>query len=208
MRALQPLILERFGAKSNDLEAGDEGLCPMGRWLAAAQGRGRGLGSTGGGRGKKRKASAKNMVYSECGQWEWDKNATFDIERLIGKMVADGKTLVSIAERLTSPSVLTTHPSPSPSSSPLNPPLTSHHSPFTSHPHLSPSPADSHSRLTPQVPGRTGVKAGTILFKVLWEGYPEEIATWEDADNIHDDYIDAFEEDEDDDGEDDSEDES
>tara|TARA_B110000046_G_C12652995_1_gene257418 strand:- start:294 stop:476 length:183 start_codon:yes stop_codon:yes gene_type:complete len=60
------------------------------------------------------------------------------------------------------------------------------------------------------VPGRTGVKAGTILFKVLWEGYPEEIATWEDADNIHDDYIDAFEEDEDedDDGEDDSEDES
>jgi len=37
------------------------------------------------------------------------------------------------------------------------------------------------------VPGRTGVKAGTILFKVLWEGYPEEIATWEDADNIHDD---------------------
>ena len=54
------------------------------------------------------------------------------------------------------------------------------------------------------------MKAGTILFKVLWEGYPEEIATWEDADNIHDDYIDAFEEDEDedDDGEDDSEDES
>ena len=93
------------------------------------------------------------MVTSECGQWEWEATARFDIERLIGKMVADGKT---------------------------------------------------------PVPGRTGVKAGTILYKVLWEGYPEEIATWEDADNIHDDYIDAFEDDDsdDDDGEDDSEDES
>ena len=37
------------------------------------------------------------------------------------------------------------------------------------------------------------MKAGTVLYRVLWEGFPEEIATWEDADNIHDDYIDAFE---------------
>ena len=50
----------------------------------------------------------------------------FDIERLIGKMVADGKT---------------------------------------------------------PVPGRTNVLAGTILYKVLWEGYPPDIATWEEADN-------------------------
>ena len=57
------------------------------------------------------------------------------------------------------------------------------------------------------------MKAGTILYKVLWDGWPEEIATWEDADNIHDDYIDAWEggeegEEGDDDGEDDSDDES
>ena len=43
------------------------------------------------------------------------------------------------------------------------------------------------------IPGRTNVRAGTILYKVLWDGYPPEIATWEEADNIHDDYIDVFE---------------
>ena len=35
-----------------------------------------------------------------------------------------------------------------------------------------------------EVPGRTNVKAGTILYKVLWEGFPPEIATWEDEDDI------------------------
>ena len=28
---------------------------------------------------------------------------------------------------------------------------------------------------------------------MLWEGYPPEIATWEDAREIHDDFIDEFE---------------
>ena len=35
-----------------------------------------------------------------------------------------------------------------------------------------------------EVPGRTNVKAGTVLYKVLWEGFPPEIATWEDEDDI------------------------
>ena len=37
---------------------------------------------------------------------------------------------------------------------------------------------------TPVLAGPTSnVRAGTILYKVLWEGYPEEIATGEEADN-------------------------
>ena len=36
------------------------------------------------------------------------------------------------------------------------------------------------------VPGREGEKvpAGTVLYKVLWEGFPPEIATWEEEDQI------------------------
>ena len=34
------------------------------------------------------------------------------------------------------------------------------------------------------MPGRTNVPAGTVLYKVLWDGWPEEIATWEDEDDI------------------------
>ena len=34
------------------------------------------------------------------------------------------------------------------------------------------------------VPGRTGIKAGTVLYKVLWEGWPEELATWEEEEDI------------------------
>ena len=37
---------------------------------------------------------------------------------------------------------------------------------------------------TTQVPGRAGIKAGTVLYKVLWEGWPEELATWEEEDDI------------------------
>ena len=61
------------------------------------------------------------------GEWEWDSSQEFIIERLIGKMVADGST---------------------------------------------------------EVPGRSGIKAGTVLYKVLWEGWPEELATWEEEDDI------------------------
>ena len=35
-----------------------------------------------------------------------------------------------------------------------------------------------------EVPGRAGIKAGTVLYKVLWEGWPEELATWEDEEDI------------------------
>ena len=36
------------------------------------------------------------------------------------------------------------------------------------------------------VPGREGeeVAAGTVLYKVLWEGWPPEIATWEEEDQV------------------------
>ena len=37
------------------------------------------------------------------------------------------------------------------------------------------------------------MKKGTILYKVLWQGYPPEIATWEEAVCIHDDFIDDYE---------------
>ena len=39
------------------------------------------------------------------------------------------------------------------------------------------------------VPGRLGIKAGTVLYKVLRCGYPPEIATWEEVSVIHDDFI-------------------
>ena len=35
-----------------------------------------------------------------------------------------------------------------------------------------------------EVPGRKNVKAGTVLYKVLWEGFPPEIATWEEEEDI------------------------
>jgi hypothetical protein len=44
-----------------------------------------------------------------------------------------------------------------------------------------------------EVPGRTNVKAGTVLYKVLWEDFPPECATWEDESAIHDDLIDEYE---------------
>ena len=61
------------------------------------------------------------------GEWEWDSTQEFIIERLIGKMVADGQS---------------------------------------------------------EVPGRGKMKAGTVLYKVLWEGWPEELATWEEEEDI------------------------
>ena len=38
-----------------------------------------------------------------------------------------------------------------------------------------------------EVPGREGqerLEAGTVLYKVLWEGFPPEVATWEEEDDI------------------------
>jgi hypothetical protein len=37
-----------------------------------------------------------------------------------------------------------------------------------------------------EVPGREGeaIPAGTVLYKVLWVGFPPEIATWEEEDDI------------------------
>ena len=37
-----------------------------------------------------------------------------------------------------------------------------------------------------EVPGHEGTKipVGTVLYKVLWAGFPPEIATWEEEDDI------------------------
>ena len=113
--ALQPLILERFGAKANDLEPGDDGLWGQGLRRRRTAGEGAGV------RSSKRQKKGKKWVVQ--GEWEWDSSQEFIIERLIGRMVADGTT---------------------------------------------------------EVPGR----AGTVLYKVLWEGWPEELATWEEEDDI------------------------
>jgi hypothetical protein len=78
-----------------------------------------------GGEGGKKRKKGKNWVVQ--GEWEWDSTQEFVIERLIGKMVADGEA---------------------------------------------------------EVPGRGVMAAGTVLFKVLWEGWPEELATWEEEEDI------------------------
>ena len=44
-----------------------------------------------------------------------------------------------------------------------------------------------------EVPGRGSIKAGTVLYKVLWKDFPPKIATWEEERSIHDDYIDEYE---------------
>ena len=118
VRTLQSLILGKFGDEANDLEVGDEGLyCEAMRRKKAEK-------PSADGKGKRKRQARKNMV--SWGEWEWDANAEFIIDRLIDRMVADGG----------------------------------------------------------EVPGRTGVKAGTVLYKVLWDGWPEEIATWEEEENI------------------------
>ena len=113
--ALQPLIAERFGTDANDLEPGDDGLWGQGLRRRRTEGQGG---------GKKQRKGKKWVVQ---GEWEWDSTMEFIIERLIGKMVADGKA---------------------------------------------------------EVPGRGVLKAGTVLYRVLWEGWPEELATWEEEEDI------------------------
>ena len=122
---LQSLIFDKFGASANDLEDGDSG--PEGRAMNDGARRSRRVqaddGGSGKGQGKKRKRS--NII--SLNGWEWGAGEEFDIDKLIGKMVADGVT---------------------------------------------------------PVPGRTGVKAGTVLYKVLWAGFPPYIATWEEEEDI------------------------
>ena len=81
VQALQPLILSRFGASSNDLEAGDDGLWGQGLRRRRVEG-------AGGGK-RQKKSKGKNWVVQ--GEWEWDSSTDFIIERLIGKMVADAR---------------------------------------------------------------------------------------------------------------------
>jgi hypothetical protein len=76
-----------------------------------------------GSKGKKRGLGSK--ICSLHG-WEWGADELFEIDRLIGRMVADGG----------------------------------------------------------DVPGRGVIPAGTVLYKVLWAGFPPEIATWEEEDDI------------------------
>ncbi|EOD20745.1 hypothetical protein EMIHUDRAFT_241881 [Emiliania huxleyi CCMP1516] len=73
-------------------------------------------------------ACSRQRGWVYLNDWGWDPTDEFVIERLIGKMVADGG----------------------------------------------------------DVPGREGeeIAAGTVLYKVLWEGWPPEIATWEEEDQV------------------------
>ena len=127
---LQSLIFEKFGAgtkeaPTNDLDPRDSGVDKDGE-AATRKVRERKVAAGSGGKkgsGKKRK---KGKIVELHG-WEWDETEEFIIERLIGKMVADGVT---------------------------------------------------------PVPGRTNVPAGTVLYKCLWEGFPPEMATWEDEDDV------------------------
>ena len=76
----------------------------------------------------------ENDLVQRLGEWEADE--VFDIDRLIGKMVACGG----------------------------------------------------------EVPGRTGVAAGTVLYKVLWKGFPPDCATWEDEEDLaHTDEVRLYE---------------
>lgn len=45
----------------------------------------------------------------------------------------------------------------------------------------------------PCLQGRSARTVQTVYFKVLWKGYPPDVATWEPASAIHDDMIDEFE---------------
>jgi len=67
--------------------------------------------------------------------WEWYEDEEFEVEAIIGKMIADGG----------------------------------------------------------EVEGRGKVRKGTVLYRVLWEGYPPEIATWENRRGLPVTMVDAYE---------------
>eukprot|EP00966_Prymnesium_polylepis_P243819 5638864-Prymnesium_polylepis.1 len=128
-RAVQSLMSEALGEGCNDLPDGVSGVEGRGvrRRKVARDDDGSGKS------GQKKKAKSTRKVVSYKG-FEWFATEKFEIDKLIGKMVAEG-----------------------------------------------------------EVPGRQNVKKGTVLYKVLWKGYPPECATWEDESGLHDDYIDAYE---------------
>ena len=111
----------RFGAGANDLADGESGV--EGRKVRRRKAKDNAAPKPKKSKGQRKKAS----ILSLHG-WEWDAGEDFDIERLIGRMVADGS----------------------------------------------------------DVPGRRpgSIPAGTVLYKVLWQGFPPEIATWEEEDQI------------------------
>jgi hypothetical protein len=111
----------RFGDGANDLADGDSGV--DGRSVRRRKATDNTAQKPGMGMGRRK----QGKIVSLYG-WEWDSTEEWVIERLIGRMVADGS----------------------------------------------------------DVPGRTpgSIQAGTVLYKVLWEGFPPEIATWEEEDQI------------------------
>eukprot|EP00966_Prymnesium_polylepis_P077184 1788044-Prymnesium_polylepis.1 len=117
---------EALGEGCNDLADGNSGV----------EGRGvrRRKDADNAGEPNQRKKSKSKVKMVQYKGWEWPANKKFEIEKLIGKMVAEG-----------------------------------------------------------EVPGRQNIEAGTVLYKVLWVGFPPEIATWEEESGIHDDFIDAYE---------------
>ena len=83
---LQSLIFEKFGLGCNDLAEGDAGT--DGRESDGLRRKGCRETVVGGGVKKKKAKRKRGWVY--LNDWGWDPTELFVIERLIGKMVADG----------------------------------------------------------------------------------------------------------------------
>jgi len=83
---LQSLIFEKFGLGCNDLAEGDAGT--DGRESDGLRRKGCRETVVGGGAKKKKAKRKRGWVY--LNDWGWDPTDEFVIERLIGKMVADG----------------------------------------------------------------------------------------------------------------------
>lgn len=127
----QTLMFDAIGAGANDLKDGDSGVEGRGVRKRKVASPDDVSGAAGKARGKASKSRRKVLEYNG---YQWYEEEEFVMQKLIGKMVAEG-----------------------------------------------------------DVPGRSNVKKGTVLYKVLWEGFPPEVATWEEERGIHDELIDAFE---------------
>ena len=84
-----PLMLLVAGV--NDLDDGDSGVDKDGA-AATRKVRARKVEQSAGGKGKGKRKSRANIVSLHG--WEWDSREEFTVERLIGKMAADGVTEV------------------------------------------------------------------------------------------------------------------